>query len=397
MSWGLNFSRRCSLTKMASLRMVILKGASLPLSMGVCTRAPGPRRQVIAGMVRCMSIDLPQKKSIIFLGTPSVAAAVLDALLDAAEGSSLFEVTGVVTQPASTRGRGRKKEPSPVEQRALERNFPASHIFSPLKAGEESFLTGLQELKPDLCVTAAYGNILPNKFLSLPTCGTVNVHPSLLPLYRGAAPVQRAIQDGVKVSGVTVAYTVRALDAGPIIASKSMEVDPDVKAPELLKILFQQGSTLLLGELPAILDGTARSKAVEQDHSKATLAPKVTVDESWLNFDDSAEVLHNKVRAFAEWPGTRATFQLCSPDGEVQTVELKVVTTRIGSSASTGGLEVSLVNGSLVVPCAKDSTLEILQLQPPAKKVMSGRDFFNGLRGRKLMIDARSCFKLASS
>lgn len=102
------------------------------------------------------------------------------------------------------------------------------------------------------------------------------------------------------------------------------------------------------------------------------------------------------MRAFAEWPGTRATFQLLSPDGEVQIVELKVVTTRIGSSPNNGGLEVFLVNGSLVVPCGKDSTLEILQLQPPAKKVMSGRDFFNGLRGRKLMIDASSTFRPSS-
>ncbi|KAL2603239.1 hypothetical protein R1flu_008804 [Riccia fluitans] len=352
----------------------------------------------VTTFVRCMSEESSSsRKSLVFLGTPDVAADVLDVLLEASQDrNSLFQVAAVVTQPPSTRGRGRKLLPSAVEQRALDKGFPSDRIFSPQKAGEEPFLEELKDLKPDLCVTAAYGNILPTKFLNIPRCGTVNVHPSLLPLYRGAAPVQRAIQDGVKVSGVTIAYTVRALDAGPIIAAEKYEVDPNITAPELLRTLFKKGSDLLLREMPFVLDGTAKEKAQEQDHSKATLAPKVTVEESWLNFDEPAEILHNKVRAFAEWPGTRARFLLCSSSGETQSIELKVVTTLVNSlsaeSLPSGG-EVSLVRDALVVPCGREGAdctyLEIVKLQPPAKKVMSARDFCNGLRGQKLLKDSK--------
>jgi len=149
------------------------------------------------------------KKNLVFLGSPQVAA--------------------VVTQPPAAKNRGRKLMPSAVAQLALERGFPEELIFTPEKAREESFLSDLKEVKPDVCITAAYGNILPQKFLDIPPCGTVNIHPSLLPLYRGAAPVQRALQDGVAETGVSLAYTVRALDAGPVIACERFSVDEYIK------------------------------------------------------------------------------------------------------------------------------------------------------------------------
>ncbi|KAG6553189.1 hypothetical protein Mapa_005249 [Marchantia paleacea] len=378
---------------MGSLRLFAWPRTCMVVSTGVLCGVQCGSSASRAALIRCMSAESSSKKSLVFLGTPSVAADVLDVLLEASQAeSSLFEVAAVVTQPPSTRGRGRKLLPSAVEHHALDKGFPADRIFSPQKAGEETFLAELKKLKPDLCVTAAYGNVLPTKFLNIAPCGTVNVHPSLLPLYRGAAPVQRAVQDGVKVSGVTVAYTVRALDAGPIIAAESYDVDSNIKAPELLRTLFKKGSELLLREMPFILNGTARENAVEQDHEKATLAPKVAIEESWLCFDQPAEVLHNKVRAFAEWPGTRAKFLLSNSNGDVQTIELKIVTTRVKhvshGSLPSGG-ELSLVGDALVVPCGGEGSdgtcLEILQLQPPAKKVMSARDFFNGLRGQRLL------------
>ncbi|KAM0062538.1 putative methionyl-tRNA formyltransferase [Helianthus debilis subsp. tardiflorus] len=153
----------------------------------------------------------------------------------------------------------------------------------------EAFLSDFSALEPELCITAAYGNILPTKFLKIPSLGTVNIHPSLLPLYRGAAPVQRALQ-----TGVSLAFTVRALDAGPVIARKEMEIDDNIKAPELLDLLFAQGSKLLVQELPSIFDGSATTKAEAQDDSKATLAPKISQEESWLSFDEEASILHNK-------------------------------------------------------------------------------------------------------
>lgn len=236
-----------------------------------------------------------KKKQLVFLGSPLVAASVLKTLFNAASAAdSSFQVAAIVTQPPSGRDRGRKVMPSPVAQLALDRGFPPDLIFTPARASEETFLSTFKVLEPELCITAAYGNILPTKFLKIPLLGTVNIHPSLLPLYRGAAPVQRALQDGVKETGVSLAFTVRALDAGPVIALEKMEVDDHIKAPDLLDRLFGRGSELLLRELPTIFDGSARVKAQAQDDSKATLAPKITPEESWLSFNEEASVLHNK-------------------------------------------------------------------------------------------------------
>eukprot|EP01018_Ginkgo_biloba_P023506 Gb_02518 [translate_table: standard] len=331
--------------------------------------------------------DQKRKKRLVFMGSPIVAADVLDKLLDASYADdSIFEVSAVVTQPASGRIRGRKHIPSSVAQRALDRSFPAGHIFMPERAGEETFLADIRALKPDLCITAAYGNILPKRFLEIPQHGTINIHPSLLPLYRGAAPVQRALQEGVKCTGVSIAYTIRALDAGPIIASESLEVDDFIKAPELLSILFDRGSQILLRELPSILNGSAAVKAKEQDDSLASLAPKVSVEESWLCFDQTALMLHNKVRAFAGWPGTRTKVQICNGTDKIQSLELKIVTTRVGSNKCLDNdSNIILDRDALTFCCGGDSTLEVLELQPPGKKVMSAQAFWNGLRGRQLL------------
>ncbi|KAG6523837.1 methionyl-tRNA formyltransferase-like isoform X1 [Zingiber officinale] len=333
------------------------------------------------------------KKNLVFLGSPQVCVSVLDALLDASKDpSSNFQLAAIVTQPPSGRGRGRKLMPSPIAQHALDKGFPQDLILTPQKAGEDNFLADLRSISPELCVTAAYGNILPKKFLEIPPCGTVNIHPSLLPLYRGAAPVQRALQDGVTETGVSLAYTVRALDSGPIIASEKVPVDDIIKAPDLLTMLFKIGSGLLLRELPHILDGIAKLKAQPQDHSKASSAPKLTNDESCLSFDQDAKTIHNKVRAFADWPGTRAKFQVIDMNGNANVVEIKITTTRISDATDVdgGGNEIIYSRSALLVPCAGDSWLEVLELQPPGKKVMSARDFWNGLRGQKLKLPQKA-------
>uniref|UniRef100_A0A0E0C6C6 methionyl-tRNA formyltransferase n=1 Tax=Oryza meridionalis TaxID=40149 RepID=A0A0E0C6C6_9ORYZ len=305
------------------------------------------------------------KKNIVFLGSPQVAASVLETLLVASESpDSSFQVSAVVTQPPAAKNRGRKLMPSAVAQLALDRGFPGDLIFTPERAGEE--------VRPELCITAAYGNILPQRFLDIPPYGTVNIHPSLLPLYRGAAPVQRALQDGVEETGVSLAYTVRALDAGPVIASEKFAVDEYIKAPELLAILFNLGSKLLLHELPSILDGTAKEKAKPQDDSKITHAPKLNSDESWLSFNQEAKLLHNK---------------LVNQNGEPDVLEIKVISTKACASCDkTGdGNEVLFSGNSLLIPCGGSSCLEVVELQLPGKKVTTARDFWNGLRGQRLL------------
>ncbi|KAK6913574.1 Formyl transferase, C-terminal [Dillenia turbinata] len=317
------------------------------------------------------STSLSSRKKLVFMGSPQVSASVLDALLKASTApDSLFEVAAIVTQPPSGRDRGRRVMPSPVAQHALEQGFPPDLIFTPERAGEETFLSNFRVLQPELCITAAYGNILPSKFLKIPQLGTVNIHPSLLPLYRGAAPVQRALQDGVKETGVSLAFTVRKLDAGP--------------APDLLAMLFDQGSKLLIRELPLIFDGSAKMKAQPQDDSKATLAPKISPEESWITFEEEASVIHNKVRAFAGWPGTRT--KVCVVDAKRNQpviLELKIITTRVCSEPVFGN-DVTLKENALVFPCGGHTALEVLEVQLPGKKVVSAAAFWNGLRGQKL-------------
>lgn len=339
--------------------------------------------------VTAASSTSSKKKPLVFLGSPQVAATVLDALFNASKApNSLFEVAAIVTQPPARRDRGKKLMPSPVAEFALDTGFPSDLIFTPERAGEDTFLSTLRALQPELCITAAYGNILPTKFLNIPPMGTVNIHPSLLPLYRGAAPVQRALQDGAKETGVSLAFTVRALDAGPVIAYETMEVDDQIKAPDLLALLFLEGSKLLIHELPSILHGSARLKAQPQDDSKATLAPKISVEESWLSFDQEASVLHNKVRAFAGWPGTRAKVAIVDDENDRRNiVELKIITTRVCDRSIVQGDEaddITYVKDSLVFPCGRSTALEVLELQLPGKKVFRAAAFWNGLRGQKL-------------
>ncbi|CAI5997044.1 unnamed protein product [Closterium sp. NIES-64] len=312
---------------------------------------------------------------------------------------SPHQVAAVVTQPPSSRGRGRTKgqlQPTAVGQLAADRGLPPDRILSPATARDPAFLEALKHLQPDMCITAAYGNFLPSSFLSIPLQGTVNIHPSLLPKFRGASPVQRALEQGVAETGVTVAYTVLQMDAGPIIAQERVLVADDVQAPELLNDLFHRGTHLLLQHLPAVLDGSAAATATPQDDSQATHAAKVAAEEGILNFSLPALTLHNKVRAFPPWPGTRASFLTKDPvTGDVDNVSLKLLRTRPrpatpASSPPSPAVapeeveEVWLEGQAMLVPCSDGSVLEVLEVQPESKRPMTAKQFWNGLRNRKL-------------
>ncbi|ONI17341.1 hypothetical protein PRUPE_3G152400 [Prunus persica] len=210
------------------------------------------------------------KKPLVFLGSPQVSATVLDALLNASTApDSLFEVAAIVTQPPSRKSRGKKLMPSPLAQHALDRGFPSNLIFTPERAGE---------------ARSIYTQVFCHYIVVL--------HPFKEPCRFLCFDVPYL--DGVKETGVSLAFTVRALDAGPVIACERMEIEDQIKAPELLDLLFYEGSKLLIRELPSIFDGSAKVKAQPQDDSKATLAPKIASEESWLSFDEEAPVLHNK-------------------------------------------------------------------------------------------------------
>ncbi len=311
-------------------------------------------------------------KRLLFLGTPSVAAQALQILWDRC--SSGYEIVGVVCQPQARSSRRGGETPCPVHALALEKGLK---VWTPEKARDESFLTEMRELAPDICITAAYGNVLPEAFLAIPKFGTLNIHPSLLPLYRGAAPVQRCVEDGCADTGVTILFTVRAMDAGLILLQEKTQLPPHETAPDLLVRLFQLGANRLVDILPHVFAGTVTT--MEQDSTRVTHAKKIDAAEGVLDFSSDALVLHNKVRAFAGWPGTRACF---ISTGDKQ--EYKILKTRVGTALNAGKVE--FANGVLRVGCGNNMALEILEIQAPGKKPMQSRDFWNGLKEKSLSL-----------
>jgi len=274
-------------------------------------------------------------------------------------------------------------------------------IFEPESAKAEEFLTQLAALEPHLCVTVAYGNFLPSRFLGIPQFGTLNIHPSLLPQFRGAAPVPRALEQGLLRSGVTVAFTVLAMDAGPVVRQVETDIDPDEQAPELLARLMRLGTEQLLRELPGVWTGEAARGANPQNETSppgVSHAAKMEKSDGVLDFASTpGSELHNKVRAYAGWPGTSATLVQIVEGGaqkEEEEVPLKVIrtTAAFGFRGITLGppthgsnlYPVEMGKDALVVPCqGGSSTLHITEVQVPGKKVMTAQAFANGIKSKK--------------
>lgn len=259
--------------------------------------------------------------------------------------------------------------------------------MTPASAKDPGFLDQLRSLAPDLCITAAYGNFLPKAFLDIPPFGTLNIHPSLLPEFRGAAPVPRALEAGVQTTGVSILLTILKMDAGPVLAQRIRELKGDEQGPELLEELFASGSEALLDVLPSVWDGTAQH--IAQDHDAATHAAKLSKDEARLSFTENACIIHNKVRGFAGWPGTWGDFVLRGTDGEGQEVRLKVLETVVlrkegGMCLGVHDVSFDEDNNCLAVTCDDGSKIGVLQVQPPGKKGMDARSFWNGLRGKSV-------------
>lgn len=329
------------------------------------------------------TVNEGDRKRIVFLGTPEVAAESLRILHTATTNdySGLCKLVGVVTQPPAPAGRKKKLTPSPVQVLSEELSLP---LMIPETAKDPEFLDTLRNMKVDLCITAAYGNFLPKAFLSIPRFGTINIHPSLLPNYRGAAPVQRCLENGDKISGVTVAFTVLKMDAGPIISQIEFPLSDEIKAPELLSHSFKVGTEELIRLLPKVFDGSVNT--VQQNDELATPAAKLSTDEAWVDLIDcSARKVHNKCRAFAEWPGLTGLFLVGANATEPQ--RIKIITTTVLTEGDGTPTDVSITvakfgkNDILQITCADSSKLGVLELQPAGKKIMDAKAFINGLRG----------------
>ena len=343
------------------------------------------------GVLRMLS---DSRKKIVFLGTPDVAARSLRLLIEASRAVAAFDLSAVVSNPPAPAGRKKQLTPSPVKALAEAEGIPVLTPKGLLKKFDDSaeFLESMRNLAPDLCITAAYGQFLPEYFLAIPKYGTLNVHPSLLPKFRGASPVPRALEEGVDVTGVTVLFTVLEMDAGPIAAQTQFALKGREKADKLLPVLFDMGTDLLLKVLPEVFAGSKRQEGVGcvlQDDAAATHAAKMSKEEGELWFTENAVYAHNKVRAFAGWPGTTAEFVINSQEPEEEKIKVKIVTTRVRRKEGGAVLGVHQIScddkaNTLVVTCDDGSQLDVLEIQPPGKKPMDAKSFWNGMRGRRV-------------
>jgi methionyl-tRNA formyltransferase len=293
-----------------------------------------------------------------FWGTPEFAAPALRALVG--EG---FEVVGVVTQPDKPQGRSREIIPSPVKQIAIDEEIP---LFQPKNARDPELFEKLGGVKPDISVVVAYGHILPQKIIDLPKLGTLNIHASLLPTLRGAAPIQAAIRQGLTQTGVTVMRVVSALDAGPILLQADTPIFEDETYGELQVRLSELGALTLVEAMTLVSLGKA--KETPQDESHATYASKVTRESSRINWKDSALEISRLIRSSDPKPGAFTT----TPKGEVKLFGPKVMD---GIKGKPG--EVLKTTGELVVACGLDA-LRISGVQPEGKSRMLAHEWTRG-------------------
>lgn len=297
---------------------------------------------------------------ILFMGTPDFAVASLRALVEAGH-----EICGVFTQPDKPKNRGHKMTPPPVKEYALTQNLP---VFQPLKMKDGTALAIVQELKPELIVVAAYGRILPEEILQAAPYGAINVHSSILPKYRGAAPINWAILNGETVTGDTIMYMAKELDAGDIIRCAETAIDPDEDAQELTARLAELGAKTLVEVVADMGRGTVTR--TPQDHSRSTYAPMLDKTLSPMDFTRSAQALHNQVRGLIPWPC--ATMDL-------QGKTVKVFRTQVGEETSAvPGTIVAADKRGIAVACGDGRVLRITELQPEGGKRMAAAAYLAG-------------------
>jgi len=299
---------------------------------------------------------------IVFMGTPQFAVPSLLACLE------LGEVIAVVTQPDKPKGRGQALAAPPVKEAALARGL---NVLQPQKMKTPPFAEVLAPLQPDVCVVTAYGKILPREVLQIPRHGCVNVHASLLPRFRGAAPIQWAIASGDDQTGVCLMRMDEGLDTGPVIACRQVPIGPDDTSETLHERLSQLGGDALREELPRYLAGSLIP--VPQPSEGVVLAPLIDKEEGRLDFARDAKVLERRHRGFAPWPGTFTTLQ-----GE----RLKVHRLVVGAGKGAPGTVLKSGNEGLEIACAEGSVV-LLEVQPEGKRRMPVSEY---LAARKLAV-----------
>lgn len=297
------------------------------------------------------------------MGTPQFAAVSLEKLV-----ATGHEIVGVVTQPDKPRGRGMQLTPSEVKSVAIRYQLP---VWQPAKVSDAEFLQCFADLNPDLVIVVAFGQKIPAPILFNPKYGCINVHGSLLPQYRGAAPIQWSILNGDRETGITTMYMDEGWDTGDIIYQESTAIDPNENFGQLYVRLAEMGGDLLVKTVNDIACG--RNPRIPQDNQKATLAPKLSSDLQKMDWTLAAETLHNRVRVFAPAPGVETFCQ-----GE----RLKILETRVTNDqrlAAPGEIIAVQKNCGILVGTGERSLL-ITRVQPLGKKAMAATDYANGKR-----------------
>lgn len=310
---------------------------------------------------------------IVFMGTPDFAATILEALLRFGGG----EVVGVYTQPDRPAGRGKKVRFSPVKNLAVARRLP---VFQPVNFKSQETLDELASLEPDVCVVAAYGLILPQSVLDIPRHGCLNAHASLLPKYRGAAPIQRAIIDGERVTGMTIMQMNAGMDTGDILLQRALGIGIDDTAATLHDELAMMGGDLIVETLSKLKEGGLTP--IPQDEPKATYAPKLTKKDGEVDWNQPAETIHNLIRGVHPWPGAYFMWGGIDPENPIRLTVLPGTPGPFhGEQRPEPGAIVGLVDDKLAVACA-DRLYLTPNLCPEGRCLMDAKAFCNGYLNR---------------
>ncbi len=302
---------------------------------------------------------------VVFMGTPEFAVPTLAALLDSA-----YSVVGVVTQPDRPRGRGKSVTPSPVKELALAHKVP---ILQPEKMKHPDFLASLKEWNADVIVVAAFGRILPKVILDLPPRGCLNVHSSLLPKYRGAAPIQWALINGEKETGITTMLMDEGMDTGPILLQETVAIESEDTIMELTNRLAQVGGQLLVKTLR--LWESEQITPTIQDNAKATMAPMLRKEDGVIDWSQPAVTIHNRVRGVSPWPGA---YTFCQQDRlSIWKTVTCVDKQETASVSDIPGTIVKLGKNEIMVKTG-DGVLGITELQMANRKRMTVGQFLTG-------------------
>lgn len=295
---------------------------------------------------------------VVFMGTPDFSVPSLQALIDHG-----YDVVGVFTQPDRPKGRGGKVQMSPVKELALKHNIP---VFQPQKIRRDG-VEDLRSLTPDVCITAAFGQILSQEVLDVPVMGTVNVHASLLPKHRGAAPVQWAVLQGDAVTGVTTMLTDKGIDTGDMLLKAEVSIHPEDTAGTLLERLSHVGADLLIETLQKLKAGNCPRE--KQNEDEMTYDPMLNKEMGLLHFEETAVQCVNRVRAMSPWPCAYAP---------IQEGVLKVWRAKVANGSGTPGQILKAGKKDGLVVAVQDGAIELCEIQAPNAKRMDAKAFLLG-------------------